>query len=141
MEQLPSSLASITTPVNLKYWEKHLRSHRDDAFSNLILRGLEGGFRIGFQWDKIKLRSAKRNMKSADERQEVVTAYLDKELQADRIALVGSQESAQQLGVHVSPFGVIPKKGRANKWRLILDLSSPTDQSVNDGISYEHNRP
>jgi len=37
----------------------------------------------------------------------------------------------------VSPFRVIPKKGRANKWRLILDLSSPTDQSVNDGISKE----
>jgi len=50
---------------------------------------------------------------------------------------VGSQELAQQLGVHVSPFGVIPKKGRANKWRLILDLSSPTDQSGNDGISKE----
>ena len=36
--------------------------------------------------------------------------------------------------IQVSPLGVIPKKG-LNKWRLILDLSSPEGGSVNDGIS------
>ena len=76
-------------------------------------------------------------MSSAGEQQEVVSSYLDQELKANRIALVGSQEKAQDLGMHVSPFGVIPKKGKPNKWRLILDLSSPTGQSVNDGISKE----
>ena len=34
--------------------------------------------------------------------------------------------------LHVSRFGVIPKKG--NAWRLVLDLSFPVDHSVNDGI-------
>ena len=87
--------------------------------------------------DKIKFRSAKQNMSSAGEQQEVVSLYLDQELKANHIALVGSQEKAQDLGVHVSPFGVIPKKGKANKWRLILDLSLPTGQSVNNGISKE----
>ena len=51
--------------------------------------------------------------------------------------LVGSREMAQQLVVHVSQFGVIPKKGKPNQWRLILDLSVPTEGSVNDGISTE----
>ena len=60
-----------------------------------------------------------------------------KELQAGRIACVGTVERAQELGVHISPLGVIPKKGRANCWRLILDLSSPEDKSVNDGICKE----
>ena len=36
--------------------------------------------------------------------------------------------------VHISPFGVIPKKHKPGKWRLILDLSSPAGLSVNDGI-------
>lgn len=36
--------------------------------------------------------------------------------------------------VHTSPFGVIPKKHKPGKWRLILDLSSSTGLSVNDGI-------
>ena len=34
-------------------------------------------------------------------------------------------------------LGVIPKKGQEGKWRLIVDLSSPTGASVNDGINAE----
>ena len=47
---------------------------------------------------------------------------------------MGLQQSAQKLGVQVSPFGVIPKKGKPNKW---IDLSSPAEHSLNDGISKE----
>ena len=38
-------------------------------------------------------------------------------------------------GLTISPIGVIPKRNRPNKWRLIVDLSSPKGESVNDGIS------
>jgi hypothetical protein len=37
----------------------------------------------------------------------------------------------------VSRFRVIPKRGQPNKWRLIVDLSSPEGRSVNDGINPE----
>ena len=37
--------------------------------------------------------------------------------------------------IHTSAIGAIPKKNKPEKWRLIVDLSSPTDHSVNDGIS------
>ena len=37
--------------------------------------------------------------------------------------------------VHTSRFGVIPKDQQSDKWRLIVDLSSPATKSVNDGIS------
>ena len=40
--------------------------------------------------------------------------------------------------MHVSPFGVIPKS-EPGQWRLILDLSSPSSNSVNDGIYYQGN--
>ena len=36
--------------------------------------------------------------------------------------------------IHTSSFGVIPKRHQYNKWRLIIDLSSPRGRSVNDGI-------
>ena len=39
--------------------------------------------------------------------------------------------------LHVSSFGVIPKKGQPGKWRLIIDLSSPRGSSANDGINVE----
>ena len=37
--------------------------------------------------------------------------------------------------LQISPFGVIPKKNRPDKWRLIVDLSSPEGHSINDAIS------
>ena len=36
--------------------------------------------------------------------------------------------------MHISRFGVIPKKSQLGKWRLIVDLSYPNGASVNDGI-------
>ena len=39
--------------------------------------------------------------------------------------------------MHIIPFGVIPKRNKPGKWRLILDLSSPDNYSVNEGISKE----
>ena len=43
--------------------------------------------------------------------------------------------------LHISSFGVIPKKGQPDKWRLIVDLSSLQGQSVNDGIDPESWHP
>ena len=37
----------------------------------------------------------------------------------------------------ISPFGVIPKRNRPGKWRLIVNLSAPEGSSVNDAISTE----
>ena len=48
--------------------------------------------------------------------------------------LVGPTEGASAENIQCSPFGVIPKRNKPNKWRLILDLSSPEGHSVNDGI-------
>ena len=55
----------------------------------------------------------------------VIKDYLTEEQRHGRI--VGP------LAAH-SSFGVIPKSSQSNKWRLILDLSSPEGHSVNDGI-------
>lgn len=75
-----------------------------------------------------------KNMVSAREHPVVVSKYLGDEVSRKRVALMGPQEKAAELGIHCSPFGVIPKKNRVNKWRLILDLSSPEGHSVNDGV-------
>ena len=39
--------------------------------------------------------------------------------------------------IHMSPIGVIPKKHKLKKWRLICDLSSTEHYSVNDRINVE----
>ena len=40
-----------------------------------------------------------------------------------------------RTGIHTSPMGLIPKKNRPEKFRLIVDLSAPPMSSVNDGIN------
>ena len=58
-----------------------------------------------------------------------VIKYLETEKGANRLVV---QES--QSNIHISRFGVIPKRNQPGKWRLILDLSYPPGASVNDGV-------
>ena len=82
------------------------------------------------------LKSSGRNMQSAAEKPEVVSRYLQEEEPLGRVVWL-TLKDAEDLQVHTSPFGVIPQKHKPNKWRLILDLSSPEGNSVNDGIAKE----
>ena len=115
-------------------WKRELEGHPDRWFAEYISRGFERGFRVGFQGAQAQLRTCGRNMVSVRDHPEVVEKYLVDEAAAGRLLAVGSKE---MVGVHCSPFGVIPKKGRENKWRLIVDLSAPEGGSINDGISKE----
>ena len=130
---LPAHLSLIKTPLRWREWENALRLFPDQVFAEGIVQGIRYGFRIGFDYDqRPKLRSKARNMGSAYEYPEVVAQYLAEECRLGRVAGPISVPSSLQL--QVSSFGVIPKRGQPNKWRLILDLSGPEGRSVNDGI-------
>ena len=60
-------------------------------------------------------------------------SHLEDECKKGRVA--GPFNVTQMQGVHISRFGVIPKKSQPGKWRLIVDLSHPKGASINDGIS------
>ena len=62
----------------------------------------------------------------------VIDNYLSTDLAKGRV--VGPFSSPPSPHLHISHFGVIPKKHQPGKWHLILDLSSPDGHSVNDGI-------
>ncbi|KAK3726195.1 hypothetical protein QZH41_003183 [Actinostola sp. cb2023] len=81
---------------------------------------------------RIKVVSAKRNKKSAEDQPAVIDEYLANEVALGRVAGPFSHPPIPSL--HISSFGVIPKSGQPGKWRLIVDLSSPEGASVNDGI-------
>lgn len=129
---LPRGVLEITSPLNPAAWSVYLRLHPDQAFSSYLLDGLQHGFRIGFDYTTSCV-PCWSNMKSARDNPLVVSSYLQEELRLGRVAVF-----PLDLGSHLvqlSPFGVIPKRGQPGKWRLILDLSSPSGRSVNDGIS------
>ena len=87
-------------------------------------------FKIGFHTHLSKLKRAGSNCPSAAEHPSVIDTYLANEVALGRVFGPTSTPSIPNL--HISRFGVIPKKG--NGWRLILDLSFPFEQSVNEGI-------
>ena len=76
---------------------------------------------MGYKCDLSNLRQARQNLSSVRQHPEAVRGYLDKEREAGRVITVGRVEQAESLGVHCSPFGVIPKKGKSGRWRLIVD--------------------
>ena len=98
-------------------WASFLRRHPDPEFAAFILRGVLG-FRIGCAASDQPVLSC-RNMRSAGENPHVVANYLEAELLAGRLVRV---DPSADLRVHLSPFGVIPKRGQPDKWRLINDL-------------------
>ena len=135
--KLPVEARWIRTPLKAEAWEAMLEGHPDRVLAEIVLRGIREGFRVGFHGNLADLQPCKQNLISVREHPEVVQEYLKQEVMAGRIIEVGNLRQAQALGIHCSPFGVIPKKGRAGRWRLIVDLSSPDGHSINDGISRE----
>ena len=127
-------LAPINTPLHREAWQACLRLHPDQKLVQYLMRGFTQGFRIGFDY-RCELKGAKKNMHSATQHPMVIDNYLPDELKASRV-LRPFQTQDISPSVHVSRFGVIPKKHR-NAWRLIVDLSAPDTLSVNDGISPE----
>ena len=62
----------------------------------------------------------------------VITDHLQTELQQGR--LFGPLPPSVDYHVQISPMGLVAKP-HSSRWRLIMDLSSPHEQSGNDGIS------
>ena len=132
-----TSLGRVHTPLNTQAWELALAPHPDRAFARYLLRGINEGFRIGFD-RACPLQSTHCNMLSARQYPDVVQAYLDKERSAGRMLGPFTPDDLRNLPrLQVNRFGVIPKGHNTGKWRLITDLSHPPGQSVNDGIDTE----
>ena len=128
--QLPALGRHITTPLVVDNWRQMLEDYPDRRLVQYILEGLSNGFHIGFNPQQ-HYTSCKTNMLSAVENPQPVQEYMKTELEAGRI--VGPFQPHELEGAQISRFGVIPKGNKRGKWRLILDLSSPANQSVNDG--------
>ena len=90
-------------------------------------------FRVGFNPASVSLKSATQNMPSASLQPSVIDDYLSMELAKGHVT--GPFSSPLLPHLHISRFGVIPKKHQPGKWHLILDLSSPDGHSVNDTIT------
>ena len=112
-------LNHIQSPLVSKEWEKALQFHPDRAFVHYLLMGIQQGFQIGFDFT-CRLSSSPKNVLCQPS---VVADYLANELHAGRI--LGIIPRHLRDSIHISSFGVIPKRHQVNKWRLILDFVTP----------------
>ena len=122
--------------MRLSFWEAELADHQDREFASWVCKGIEQGFHIGFSDKNTVLHPSRFNMLSTTDHPQVIREYIAKELGAHHLLEV-NQGSHNVKNIQISPLGVIPKKGRPNCWRLIMDLSAPQGHSVNDGIDKE----
>ena len=120
------------SPIQVDKLQLELVYHPNQGKVTYVLNSLMEGFHLGFESSTTSLKSASRNLQSATLHPSVIDKYLQTEVGNGRVA--GPFPSPPLSNLHISGFGVIPKRNQEDKWLLILDLSSPTGNSVNDGI-------
>ena len=118
------------TPVQLELLQPYLDAHPDKAYATYIGKGLRDGFRVGFDYTTQQLKSRFGNHPTCRAKPSKVQERIDTEMSAGR--LLGPIQTELLSAVHLSPMG-LPHQN--DKFRLIVDLSSPAGKSVNDGIS------
>ena len=79
----------------------------------------------------LRISRVSRNLISASQRPEIITANLNKEIQLGRVA--GPFLSSPLPNFQCHPIGVVPKK-HSTEWRTIYHLSYPEGDSINDHI-------
>ena len=126
------ALSAVTTPLRVQVWQQVLLHHPDRAFAQYICKGLEQGFRVGFQRGS-PLKSAQANLGSASEHPGAIEDFVTKECTRGR--MLGPFTTTEGLPpLHVNRIGAVPKGHDTGKWRIITDLSFPKAGSVNDSI-------
>lgn len=122
---LPSS---AQCPVNVQYLSFLLQEHPSRSLVSFVTAGLTHGFDIGFSGLVTSTRPC--NLLSARNNPIPVWTAIAKELSRGHTA--GPFLSPPLSPFHCSHLGAVPKKD--GTFRIILDLSSPSSMSINEGI-------
>ena len=117
--------------VNISKLTKELKRHPDEDRVERVLHGLKHGYDIGFRGE-FKETFPKNNA-SAFRHKHLLSASVDKEVARQHTA--GPFLHPPFVRNHISPLGAdIKPDGTA---RLIMDLSQPKGESINEHISKE----
>ena len=118
----------VNRHIDTNTLELYLRGHPQPHIVNYVLTGLRYGFDIGFNGTLTPVH--RKNNKSARDNPTQITQAIAKELTRGHTA--GPFPYPPFPISHISPLGAAPKDD--GSYRLVLDLSQPEGQSINDGI-------
>ena len=119
----------MSTPLNVDNLVLELVNHPDSSFVHNLVNALRYGARIGYLGPQQTRVS--RNLLSASQHPEVVSANLTKEMQLGRVA--GPSPSPPLPDYQCHPLDVVPKK-HSSEWRTIYHLSYSEGDGINDHI-------
>jgi len=97
-----------------------------------LIHGFNLGFRIHLERERRVFEPP--NLKSAIAQPDIIRDKLDKEINADRVAVPFQNPPFPDM--FCSPLGIVPKKN-PSEFRLIHHLSFPQGSSINDSIPSE----
>ena len=123
----------IVTPIKIPALERYLQDYPCPGTKRYIILGFRHGFDIRFRGSFKDANARPRNLLSAISNAEKVSEAIRKEVTRGHTS--GPFPFPPFPHTHCSPIGAAPKPD--GSVRLILDLSSPRGDSVNDGISQE----
>ena len=122
--------APISTPLVVDAWAAALQSHPMREWVECLITGMKEGFRIGLVREP-NCQSSQGNTPSAMERADVISNFLSSQCRAGHV--LGPLPPENCAGIVTSRMAAIPKK-TPGKWRVIVDLSSPHNGSINDNL-------
>ena len=119
------------TPLRPERFAHMLRNYPDTEFVQYFVEGLRNGFRLGYTG--LQFERTTPNARTARDYPQIVRDYVAKEVSSKHT--IGPFDKPPFPNFVCSSLGVRPKK--LGGVRLIMDLSRPFNESVNDGISKE----
>ncbi len=100
-------MSQSSLPLVAEVWQHLLAEHPDREFAGYILRGIQAGFRVGFNPEMATLHPSHGNIISALEHKEIVSEYLRKEIEASRVVRVGTEERTTSTA---APLELFPRR-------------------------------
>ena len=119
------------TPLKPDRFAFMLRNYPDSDFADYFVDGIRNGFRLGY--NGLQFERMTPNARTARDYPQIVREYVAKEVASKHT--IGPFDTPPFPNFVCSSLGVRPKK--LGGVRLIMDLSRPFGESVNDGIARE----
>ena len=121
----------VQTPISVPNLAQALTNYPNRNLANYLINGFTHGFDIGYSGKIVS--AVPNNLLSARTNPAPVTLAINKEISRKHTS--GPFLLPPFSPLHCSPLGAVPKKNGTH--RLILDLSSPKNCSVNSGINHD----
>lgn len=123
-----------SSPIKTTEVEKALVDYPEQSIAKSLLDGLKFGFKLNYSGPRLPLDLPTQS-EIVGEKAVIASNKIQKEISLGRIA--GPFTSPPFPTFRISPISVLPKKSSL-EFRLIHNLSFPTNHSINDFIDKEY---